>query len=224
MKARLKVCGPTGLVMPAPRATRRTMRAAPWRSRRSPSGPRNSGPSLLSPMARSMARAVRGASGTVTTLPPLRRMVRARWAALQSERLNVGPSGFGDPEPVQGEQENEGVLGGGAEAGGHEQRSDFVAVKSGGVRLVVDSGAPHVHCRRVVQELLLHGVAACGYPNSSTRQNAKDRAGLVGSRVTAPTGEQSHGGSPCHSRSQLSPAPTVRNIQEVPAIRSLPSA
>ena len=106
-----------------------------------------------------MARAVRGASGTVTTLPPLRRMVRARWAALQSERLNVGPSGFGDPEPVQGEQENEGVLGGGAEAGGHEQRSDFVAVKSGGVGLVVDPGAPHVHRRRMVQELLLHGVA-----------------------------------------------------------------
>jgi hypothetical protein len=38
----------------------------------------NSGPSVRSPMARSIARAVRGASGTVTTLPPLRVTVRVR--------------------------------------------------------------------------------------------------------------------------------------------------
>ena len=39
---------------------------------------RITGPSVRSPMARSIARAVRGASGIVTTLPPLRVMVRVR--------------------------------------------------------------------------------------------------------------------------------------------------
>ena len=40
---------------------------------------RNTGPSVRSPIARSIARAVRGASGMVTTLPPLRVMVSVRW-------------------------------------------------------------------------------------------------------------------------------------------------
>ena len=46
---------------------------------RRPSAATNTGPSVRSPMARSMARAVRGASGIVTTLPPLRVIVRVRW-------------------------------------------------------------------------------------------------------------------------------------------------
>jgi hypothetical protein len=79
MNACLSVCGPTGLVIPARRATPRTIRAAPCRSTRRRSGARNSGPSHRSPMARSIARAVRGASGIVTTLPPLRRTVSVRW-------------------------------------------------------------------------------------------------------------------------------------------------
>jgi hypothetical protein len=44
----------------------------PCRSSRFPSEARKSGPPVRPPMARSMARAVRGASGTVTTLPPFR--------------------------------------------------------------------------------------------------------------------------------------------------------
>ena len=47
--------------------------------RRRPSAARNTSPSVRSPMTRSSARAVRGASGMVTTLPPLRVMVRVRW-------------------------------------------------------------------------------------------------------------------------------------------------
>ena len=72
------VCGPTGLVIPVRRATRRTTRAAPCRSSRCPSGPQKTGPSTRSPTARSIARAVRGASGMVTTLPPLRVITRVR--------------------------------------------------------------------------------------------------------------------------------------------------
>jgi hypothetical protein len=65
------VCGLTRLLIPARPATRRTIRAAPRRSSRRPSVARKIGPSLRSPMARSIARAVRGASGMVTILPPL---------------------------------------------------------------------------------------------------------------------------------------------------------
>jgi len=72
MNACRSVCGPTDLLIPARRATRRTMRPARCRSRRRPSAARKTGPSVRSPMARSIARAVRGASGIVTTLPPLR--------------------------------------------------------------------------------------------------------------------------------------------------------
>jgi hypothetical protein len=63
---------------PARRATRRTIRAAPCRSSRCPSGPQKIGSSTLSPTARSIARAVRGASGMVTTFPRLRVMTRVR--------------------------------------------------------------------------------------------------------------------------------------------------
>ena len=57
---------------------RRTIRPALCRSRRWPPGARNTGPWQRSPMARSIARAVRGASGVVTTLPPLRVITRVR--------------------------------------------------------------------------------------------------------------------------------------------------
>jgi hypothetical protein len=78
MNACRSVCGPTGLAIPARTATRRTIRAAPCRSSRCPSKVRKIGPSTRSPTAKSMARAVRGASGMVTTLPPLRVMTSVR--------------------------------------------------------------------------------------------------------------------------------------------------
>jgi hypothetical protein len=53
------------------------------------------GPSLRSLMARSIARAVRGASGIVTTLPPLRVITKVRVPTLDAERLDAGTSGFG---------------------------------------------------------------------------------------------------------------------------------
>jgi hypothetical protein len=50
----------------------------PCRSSRRPSAVVNSGPSVRSPVARSIARVVRGASRMVTILPPLREMTRVR--------------------------------------------------------------------------------------------------------------------------------------------------
>jgi hypothetical protein len=70
INACLSVCGPTFLVIPACRANRRTIRPAPWRSSRraSPSAARKIGPSMRSPIAKSIVRAVRGASGMVAAL------------------------------------------------------------------------------------------------------------------------------------------------------------
>ena len=60
MSACRRVCGLTCSVIPARRVTRRTIRAAPCRFSRRPSAARNSGPLVRSPMARSIALAVRG--------------------------------------------------------------------------------------------------------------------------------------------------------------------
>ena len=59
-----------------------TMRPAPCRSMRCPSGRRKIGPSVRSPTARSMARAVRGAKRDGDHLPPLRSTVRSAMAKL----------------------------------------------------------------------------------------------------------------------------------------------
>jgi hypothetical protein len=64
MNACLSVCGVTALPIPARRAALRRIRPAPCRSSRRPSAARNTGPPARSPTARSIARAVRGASGS----------------------------------------------------------------------------------------------------------------------------------------------------------------
>jgi len=73
------VCDPMGLPMPARRATRRKIRAAPCRSSRRPSGAMKTAP--LRPFADGQVDGlggVRGASGLVTTLLPLPVMVSVR--------------------------------------------------------------------------------------------------------------------------------------------------
>jgi hypothetical protein len=54
------------------------------------------------PSARSIARAVRSASGMVTCLPPLRSTRRVRCPTLDVQMLDVDAQCFGDPQPVQG--------------------------------------------------------------------------------------------------------------------------
>ena len=79
MKECRSECGPIRLSIPARFANRRTTRDEAWRSsRRVPSWFKNNGPSVRSPIAKSTARAVRAASGMVTTLPPFRSTVRVR--------------------------------------------------------------------------------------------------------------------------------------------------
>ena len=61
-------------------------------------------------MARSIAWLVRGASGMMTTLPPLRVMVGVRASALQPEVLDVRAGGLGDPQPIQRQQRDQRML------------------------------------------------------------------------------------------------------------------
>ncbi len=52
--------------------------------------------------------------------------------SLGPEGFYVSAGGLGHAQPVEGEQRDQGVLGGGAEPGGDEQGADFVAVQAGG--------------------------------------------------------------------------------------------
>ena len=66
--------------------------------------------------------------------------------AFEPESFDVGPDRFGDPQPVQREQADEGVVAGAAETGGDEHGADFVAVQAGGVGLVVEARPTDMHC------------------------------------------------------------------------------
>jgi len=90
-------------------------------------------------MAKSIACAVRGASGMVITMPPLRVITNAV-PALDAQGLDVGTGGLRNPQPVQGQQRDQRVLGGLAENRGDQQRTQVVAVQPGGVRLIVQAG------------------------------------------------------------------------------------
>ena len=79
MKLWRSECGDMRFTMPARRATRRTIRVAPCRSRRRPERDRRTGPLKRSPQAKSMARLTRGGSGMTATLPPLPTTVTVRW-------------------------------------------------------------------------------------------------------------------------------------------------
>jgi hypothetical protein len=119
---------------------------------------RNTGPSVRSPIARSIARAVRGASGMVTTLPPLCVTVQGPVSALQAEMLDVRAGGLRHRQPVQCEQGNQRVLGRRAEPGGDEQSAELVAVQRDCVGLVIHPRPPDVGCRGMLQEFLFEGV------------------------------------------------------------------
>jgi hypothetical protein len=68
------------------------------------------GPPQRSPVARSIARAVRGASGMVTTLAALAGDGQSPVPAFQAQLLDIGAGGLRDPQPVQGKQGDQRVL------------------------------------------------------------------------------------------------------------------
>ena len=77
---------------------------------------------------------------------------------LDAQRLDIGARGLGYPQPVQGQQGDEGMLGGRPETGGHQQRAHFVAVQPGGVRLIVQAGPADMSGPGVIEEIFLHCV------------------------------------------------------------------
>ena len=79
-------------------------------------------------------------------------------AAFGAEGFDVGAGGLGCPQPVEVEQGDQRVFGGGAEPGGDQQRADLVAVQAGGVGLVVDPRSADVRGEGMVERVFLDRV------------------------------------------------------------------
>ena len=136
MNACRRVCGPTGLVIPARRARRRTTRAAP------PVQPLSVGTEedrALHPLADGQVdgprRPWRERDGDY--LAAFASDHQGPVAAHDAQVLDVGACGFGDLQPVEGQQGDQCVLGGRAEPGGDQQRAEFVAVQPSGMGLII---------------------------------------------------------------------------------------
>jgi hypothetical protein len=80
----------------------------------------------------------------VTTLPPFAGDHQGTVPALQAEGLDVGAGGLGDPQAIEGEQADQGVLPGWSKPGGDQQRAEFVAVQPDSMRLVVHARSADV--------------------------------------------------------------------------------
>jgi hypothetical protein len=94
-------------------------------------------------MARSIARAVRGERDR-DDLAPLAGDDQGPVPALDAQSLDVGAGGLGHPQPVEGQQRDQGMLGRGAEPGRDEERAELVAVQPGGMGLIVQVGSADV--------------------------------------------------------------------------------
>ena len=112
MNACRSVCGVTGLVIPARRAVLRTIRPAPCRST---SNRRRQEYRPVGALAGGQVdrRAVRGASGMVTTLPPLRVMVRVRWPRSRPSCSMSAPAASDTRRPFRASSEISACSGGG---------------------------------------------------------------------------------------------------------------
>ena len=98
------------------------------------------------PTTRSTARAVRGASGMHTILPPLRTTVRGRCPRC-SEVFDPRPDRFGHAQPIESQQRDQGVVAGTGGTGCDKHRSQLVAIQADRVGLVVELGSARVNCR-----------------------------------------------------------------------------
>jgi hypothetical protein len=78
--------------------------------------------------------------------------------ALDTQSLDLGASGFGHAQPIERQQRDQCMLGRLAKACSDQQRAEFVAVQASGVRLIVQTRAPNMSGRRMVEQFFLHGV------------------------------------------------------------------
>jgi hypothetical protein len=58
-------------------------------------------------------------------------------APFQAQVLDIGTGGLRDPQPVQGKQRDQRMLGRRAEPGGDQQCPELIAVQGGGMRLII---------------------------------------------------------------------------------------
>jgi hypothetical protein len=117
-------------------------------------------------------------------------------APLDTQGLDVGAGGLGYPQPVQGQQRDQRVLGRRAEPGCHQQRAELVTIQADSVRLIVQPRAAHMGCGRVIEKFFLDRVAVepghCAQPPRDGRAGAAAGFEVAGEAldVRAAGGEQ----------------------------------
>ena len=79
-------------------------------------------------------------------------------AALDTQRLDVGTGGFGDPQPIEGQQCYKRVLSRVPQADGDQQCAKLVAVQPDGMGRIVQTGTPDMGGRGMLKQLFLHRV------------------------------------------------------------------
>jgi hypothetical protein len=141
MKAWLSVWGVTDLSILARRAVLRTFRPRAVPVRPPSVRSQEHRPAARSPMARSIARAVRGASGDGDDLAAVAGDRQRPVPAIEAQVLDHGAGGLGDSQAVEREQGDQRMLGRRAEPGSDQQGAEFVTVQRDGVGLVVHSKA-----------------------------------------------------------------------------------
>jgi hypothetical protein len=134
--------------------------------------------------------------------------------ALDAQALDVGAGGFGDPQPIEGQQRDQGMLGGHAEPGGNQQRAKLVAVQRGGMRLIIQPWAPDMSGGRMAAEFFLHRVLV--EPGDGAQAAGDGGPGTATGLQVA--GEALDVGAPRLERAQLmllAPAGVLAQVQRV---------
>jgi len=128
---------------------------------------------------------------------------RAHWSIWAG--AIVGACCLRHPQPVEGEQRHQRVLGRSAEPCGDEQGADLVAIQADGVGLVVDPGAADVRSRGVVEQTLLDRVLVQrrrSWTSAWSRWSAPVRRSQVRGRTARcrPGGRRTAAGGGCGTR------------------------
>jgi hypothetical protein len=79
-------------------------------------------------------------------------------AAFETEIVDIRAQSFRDAQPVDRQQADQGLFGGGAESGRDQQRTDLVTVQPDHVRVVIQPGSADVRGRGMLQQVFLNGV------------------------------------------------------------------
>ena len=100
----------------------------------------------LHPLADGQVERTRSARGERDDddLAPFPQHSQGAMAAFHAECRDVGAERLRDPQAVDGQERDEGVLAGGGQPCRYEERANFVAVQAGGVGLVVEARAAHM--------------------------------------------------------------------------------